>query len=108
MSFKAGVWWPQDGCWWLSSFLNEEGFIQQVLHLSGVLLLQKGSKTLLGTLLEGEPGPAPRLHAGLSTAPPWPLCPLPSPMSNCPLELRAGHRGRGVFPENSNGGPRKA
>ena len=55
--------------------------------LGGGVVLQKGSKVLLFIFLEEEPDSAPRLHSCLLTAPPWSLHPLPSLISNCPLEL---------------------
>ena len=65
------------------------------------IVLQKGSKILLRIFLElRNQDPAPRLYYCLLTSPPQFLHPLPSLISNCPLELREGHRGWKLCPKN--------
>ena len=58
---------------------NEEFFIKRFFHLLGVLVLQKGSKTLLCIFLEEEPGPRPKAalwsldcSSLVSASPPFP------------------------------------
>ena len=65
------------------------------LNRVGLLVLQKSSKIVLGTSLEGKPGPAPALHSRVPTASPFSLHPRSSiDCLNCALELRKGHGGR--------------
>ena len=95
-SFNHGVSWGASAVleviklW--ASLWNEECFIK-LLILLGVLVLQKCLKILLCVSLETEPGPCPRLHYCLLTAPPW-----LATIWTCPLEVWKGHGGWRLFP----------
>ena len=67
---------------------NDDSF-----HLLGGFSAVKSSKMLSWVSLEGEPGPAPRLHYCVSTVPPLSLHPFPSLIGNC-LHLPFGSQGR--------------
>ena len=77
----------QDWLWLSSCFLEWRILHQVVLPFVGVLDLQKDSKILLCIFLKVKKDHAPRQHYCLFTASPWFLHPLPSLISNFPLEV---------------------
>ena len=94
---------PQDWFWWSSFFPEWRMLHQVVFHLLGVLVLQKGSKYCHVYSLSRT-----RMLLQVCTNPPWSLYPLPSLISNCPLECREGPGGWGYALKTRNGGHRKA
>ena len=85
------------GWWWGNKAVLQESCPQSeitILHRGN--LLQKNSKILLCIFLERNQDPAPRLHDGFLTVPPFFLNSLSSLTSSClnlPLELREGQGG---------------
>ena len=64
-----------------------------ILHLLGILVLQKSSKALLYVLLEEESEHRPNLHYGFLAAPPLSLHPLAFLISSC-SKLPLGAQGK--------------
>lgn len=74
-------------------------FNQVVLLFAEALVPKKAQSYCYIYSLRRNQDPVPRQHHCLLTAPPWPLHPLLSPMSSCPL-LKENHGRRSLFPKN--------